>query len=555
MDFVRRWMTQIHARMLELTLSQKMLIITLAVVIPMLLWMMFQWAASPEMVPVLDQALDAPRQARITATLDGRGITYKLVGDRIFVPREKQLMVLATLQMQQALPDDTTQGFEKLVVDNQSWWKSSEQNRQVYNIAKQNVLAQVLRAYPWVRDATVIISPPQDTGFGATHQRPTAAVNLVLEGGAMDQKKVDAVAGLVSGAVAEMRPEDVNVIDAVAGRQWKVRPEGEVLPGDYLETINAQEKYVREKIGRALGYINNVIVAVNVEVDITQRKANTRSYDKDKSLTLPNHEKTQSTETSSTEGNGGEPGVRSNAGAANAGATIIASNGGSKSTSETTETESNTFAGETTEESVNPGGAPTRISATVNIPRSYFVMLFKQGKAADTPEPTDEALTPIVDAALQRIKKQVEPLVATAKAPGEVVVDMFPDGGAGFGGPGGTAAPAGFSSTLMATGSMKMISLGALALTAVGLMLLMVRKANQKPPVPTLQELAGLPPKVMTEDEFIGQADEADPAMTGVELDESEIRHRKLTEQVNDMVTANPSEVAALLGRWVNKTE
>lgn len=561
MDFVKRWLTQIQAQLQDLTLSQKMLIATLVVVIPMMLLLIFQWAAAPEMVPVLDQSLDPARQTRITAILEGQGIKYKLVGDRIMVPREKQLMALATAQMQNLLPEDTSAGFDKIVVGNQNWWNSNEQNRTLYNIAKQKVLAAVLTAYPWVHDATVIISPPQETGFGATHQRPTASVNIVLQTGQLDQKRVDAVAGLVSGAVAEMRPEDVNIIDAVNGRQWKVRPEGETFAGDYLEQVQIQEAKYREKIQRALGYIPNVIVAVNVEVDMTRRQTNSRSYDKDASVSLVTKEHTH-TEQTTEAAPGGEPGVRSNAGQANAGAAITAAAPRQSSTEES-DTEFDAFAGEKTEVSANPGGMPTQINATVNIPRSYFVTLFQQGKAPaapapgeQAPAPTDEALAPTIEAALPRIKKQIEMLVATGKNPGQVVVDVYPDAGAPFGAP-GAAQPAGFAGSLLASGgTVKMISLGSLVLVALGAMLMLLRSATRKPPRPSVQELAGVPPKVLDTDlEFIGQAEEMDPAMTGLELDEAEIRHRKLTEQIGDMVKANPAEVASLINRWATRTE
>jgi len=551
MDFVKRWLTQIQAQLTELTVSQKLLIGTLMVVIPMMLLMIFQWAASPEMVPVLDQPLDSARQTRITATLDSRGVEYKIVGDRIMVPREKQLMALATAQMQNLLPEDTTTGFDKLVLDNQNWWNSNEQNRTLYNIAKQKVLAAVLTANPWVRDATVILSPPQDTGFGATHQRPTASVNVVLENGRLDQKKVDAIAGLVSGAVAEMKPEDVNIIDAINGRQWKVRSEDQMYAGDYLEQVQVQESKYREKIQRALSYIPKVIVAVNVEVDLTRRQVNSRTYDKDESVTLIARD--QSSSETTTEGPaGGEPGVRPNTGGANQGVDLSA---GPSRTSNTEESESefDTFAGEKTEVTANPGGMPTQVSATVNIPRSYFVTLFQQGREADAPEPTDEALQPTIEATLPRIQNQIAALVKTGKSAGQVVVDMYPDAGAPFG---GAVQPqsAGVAGTLMAGGMVKTISLGALAVVALGAMFLLLRSATKKPERPSLQELAGVPPRVLSnEDEFIGQADEMDPAMTGLELDEDEIRHRKLTDQVAEMVKANPGEVASLINRWVSK--
>jgi flagellar biosynthesis/type III secretory pathway M-ring protein FliF/YscJ len=87
-------------------------------------------------------------------------------------------------------------------------------------------------------------------------------------------------------------------------------------------------------------------------------------------------------------------------------------------------------------------------------------------------------------------------------------------------------------------------------------MMMLLRSATKKPPRPSVQELAGVPPRVLETDlEFVGQAEEMDPAMTGLELDEGELRYRKLTEQISDMVKANPAEVASLINRWATKAE
>ncbi len=548
MNWIRIWIAQIQAQLSALTASQKMLIGVLVALVPGLLWLVVQYAASPEMVAVLDQPMDSAQRVQITSYLDGRGIPYRLVGDRVHVPAERSLDVLTSLQMQQLLPEDTSRGFDAIITA-QTWWQSSTQNQQMYNVAKQNVLSSVLRAYPWVRDATVIISMPQQTGFGATHQRPTASVNIVTVGAALDQKKVDAVAGLVSGAVAEMRPEDVTVIDAVAGRQWKVRGEGEALPTDYLETLHAQERYYREKISSALSYIQNVIVAVNVEVDLTRRQTHTTSYDRAKSVELITSESNRSTNTSNAT-TAAEPGVRANTGA------DLTSRGGN-STSSTTEESENSFepfAGKVDEVATQAGGAPVRINATVNIPRSFFVALFRQGKPPETPEPTDDVLQPIIQEHLARIRKQIEPLVMT-KTASQVVVDVFPDSGApGFTVP-GTPVGAG-ASALLAGGDIKPITLGGLALVSVAMMFMMVRSAARRPPTPSLRELAGVPPPLPAEEsEFIGEAGESEATLPGMEVDEDAIRHRQLSEQLSQMVKANPEEVASVINRWIRKRD
>lgn len=549
MEWVKRWWTQIQAQLGELTVSQKLLIGTLLIVIPMMLWLVVQYAAEPQMVPVLDQPMDSSQRARITSYLDSRRIDYEMVGDRIAVPVDRRLDVLASLQMQKLLPEDTTTGFDK-IIENQSWWQSSEQNRQLYLIAKQKVLSRVLAAYPWIQDATVIVSRPQNQGFGSTSQRPTASVNLVMAEGQINQDRVDSVAGLVSGAVAEMRPEDVTVIDAVAGRQWKTREDDQVLPGDSLETIQAQERYYREKLASALSYISNVIVAVNVDVDMTRKQMDVTRYSQDDSLELLTREQSEETETSEP-GTGGEPGVRANAGANIAGAGGAA---GQSSTTESSEAEFEAFPGRTHEVSSTPAGIPTRISATVNVPRSFFVRLFRQDNP-DAAEPTDEALQPLIDRHLQRIEQQIRPLV-TAEAEGQLAVDVYPDGGA----PeieSDQAATAGTSPMLIANGYLRPALLGLLAVVSLAMMALMVRKATQKPQMPSAEELAGMPQQLKSdeedEDRFMGEVGEDDDALPGMELDEETLKQRKLAKHVSDMVKSNPTDIATLINRWIKR--
>ncbi len=549
MEFVRRWLAQIQTQLSELTVSQKLLMGTLALFIPIVLGLMWMWAAQPQMSPLLDQPLSAEQRLRITSYLESQSIAFRTEGDRVLIPTERRSEALAGLQLQQLLPEDTSQGF-RAILEQQNWWQSSAQNRQVYNIALQNEIGRVIRSYPWVRRATVIISRPQNEGFGATHMRPTASVNVEASGGRFDRKRADAVAGLVSGAVAEMRPEDVTVIDAVAGRQWRTQGEEEILPGDYLEHIEAQERFYREKVTRALGYIRGVIVAVNVEVDLTRKETHKSLIDKDGSAELLKREFTRSTTTTERDV-AGEPGARPNTGMA----INTAESSGTSSTSEERESEFDTFPGTIDEKAWSPGGAPTRISATVNVPHSYFVSLYMRGEEEDADPPADDAVGPLIAERSEAIRKQVENILS-ARQPGRVVVDVYPDAQTAFGGSGGEAAEAGVGSTLLVgRGWVKPVGLGALALVSVGLMLMMVRKANQQNEPPSAEEIAGLPPQLPNEEDVIGEADESDTALPGMELDEDEMRSRKIAEQVGEMVKSNPADAATLIKRWASHEE
>ena len=95
-------------------------------------------------------------------------------------------------------------------------------------------------------------------------------------------------------------------------------------------------------------------------------------------------------------------------------------------------------------------------------------------------------------------------------------------------------------------------SLAVLGLGALGFMFMMVRKAGKKPELPTAEELVGLPPALETKTDLIGEADESDTPLAGIELGEGEVRTQKLMEQVAELVKTNPEGAAKLIKRWVS---
>jgi flagellar biosynthesis/type III secretory pathway M-ring protein FliF/YscJ len=70
--------------------------------------------------------------------------------------------------------------------------------------------------------------------------------------------------------------------------------------------------------------------------------------------------------------------------------------------------------------------------------------------------------------------------------------------------------------------------------------------------MPTAEELAGIPP-VLDDDhaEVVGEAEEAPPALVGVELDDEDLRRNQMLEQLNQLIKKEPAEVAMLLRRWM----
>jgi flagellar biosynthesis/type III secretory pathway M-ring protein FliF/YscJ len=97
--------------------------------------------------------------------------------------------------------------------------------------------------------------------------------------------------------------------------------------------------------------------------------------------------------------------------------------------------------------------------------------------------------------------------------------------------------------------------LSGLTFLAIMLMFGMVRKALRQPKLPSVEELAGVPAQLPSDDDLLGEVEEAETGMEGVEVDEGEIQMRKLAEQISEMVRANPTEAAALFNRWVESDD
>jgi flagellar biosynthesis/type III secretory pathway M-ring protein FliF/YscJ len=93
--------------------------------------------------------------------------------------------------------------------------------------------------------------------------------------------------------------------------------------------------------------------------------------------------------------------------------------------------------------------------------------------------------------------------------------------------------------------------LGLLAAVALGLMFMMTRRTSKKVELPTAEEIVGLPPTLESKSDLIGEAEEGDSPLAGIELDESEVAAQKMLDQVKDLAKTNPDSAANMIKRWV----
>jgi hypothetical protein len=224
-----------------------------------------------------------------------------------------------------------------------------------------------------------------------------------------------------------------------------------------------------------------------------------------------------------------------------------------------------------------PRGRPTKINVSVSVPRDYVAEVLRQRKAAGgagaatPPEVTETEIEAEWSGRLARdLEKMIGPLVqttdisGTAMEAGEVVVSLIPialasvgpnglrgpagPGAAGVGGGGGMFEGV---SSLASSGVLKQVLLGGLAVLSIGMMFVLVRKAGKTAPMPTAEELVGIPPALQPDSDLVGEADEGETAMLGIEINSEELKRQKMLEEVAELVKSNPQVAVGVFNRWL----
>lgn len=596
MDQIRRILSNIQGMAKRLTSTQKLLIASLVVMMGMAMFLVSQYAGSPQLVDLIPGGSSEDQQ-KATAFLEERGIPYTVKTDgKVALTADRRYVALAQMAKAQALPSDKKLVWENLA-SQQNWLMPKSQLDQLSNIALCNELATVIRNFPGINEASVFVSAPEPKGIGQSFRKPVAQVTVFpAKGQPLDQTTVNALADLVAGSVAGLEMRDVAIIDGTNRRSYRAVSQEDFFASSYLEQAAKVEQRVQEKLSDGLRFIQDVIVSVNAIVDGARRESKTTSYMNkgEGTVSLPAEESATTSTARSATGTA-EPGVGSNVGMA------LNQGGGSGQTTndETTTSRFDNKVGERHVVQQDARGRPTKINVTVSVPREYVASIVRQkkgaagggggggggggdaGGGAGNAEPTDQEILAEWEGAAgvkAKIEEMVAPLVETdgaggaggtggagaaggALVAGTVRAFLIPVATVGMGMPGGGApsrsgAGGGLGGSglgnLVDSGWVRPVALGGLALASVGMMVLMVRKAGKAGPMPTAEELVGVPPTLEPGSDVVGEADEGDTAMLGIEVDDNSLKTSKMLDEVGTLVKTNPQAAVRVFNRWLS---
>jgi flagellar M-ring protein FliF len=559
---LRNTLELVRARLAGLPASAKLLAGSLLVIVALGLFLIAQWSATVTSVPF---AVTAAAYEEAKTFLANRGVTYEEINGRLMVPAERHAELLAGFA-EQGGGDGAGIDFEGMIgLD--SPFDTTRQSETKKLIALQNVLARTIGGFRNVKSATVFISPKPATPLGASRHVQTASVHVTMRAGGLTQEQVDSIAAMIAGTQAGLKPENVAVTDGTQNYRTTFGRAG--AGGENLEQSLKIADAVQQRIATLLAAIDGVRIAVNPQVVTVERKR-TKTEFRD-GISVPISEQSQTSEMKGAS-QAREPGTVPNTGMQ----VMSSAGGGSQSTTERSENRYLSQIPGTQETELDPTGYATKIDVGVAIPWSYFVKVWKlrnpPQEGAEAKEPDEATLAPIRTEEIARITKLIEPLVATDAVedakPGTVAISWFYDfadetpapsmaaniGEIVLGGGGGGGGGGGFS--ISGGGLIKPIGLGVLAIVSLFFMFNIAKKASVREQLPSAEELAGVPPMLESDGgDIIGEADEATPALEGMELDDDSLRRQQMLDQLNELASRDPEELSGILRRWMRNQD
>ncbi len=569
MEFLNAQAKFIREQMRSMSLSQRAAIGLLLVILVAATWWMLRWGGQGEWAPLLDQSFTQEQIQQVQAELVATGVKSKVEGDRILVQGgdDARRQLTALLAQRGALPRDTSLGYAALASDD-NVFESDQKAQWKQSRGLETELSQVLRKFRGIKDAHVFVEMPKNRGFGAKRTASRASVHVaLLEGEVLDKQRVSAIANFVAGAVRGLSPENVKLTDGT--RFYRPPDLDEAMPAEYLDLQRQQEQYHTRKVYDQLQYISGVLVNVYAVLRSADEQTQERIYGKeviDKEVT----EAEEMTGPSVAE----EPGVRANMGRA-----LAEAGQGSSSTREKSETSFNGLRDQTDKTTIRPKGFVERLTASVNVPRSYLIRVIESQGATDV---QDADVVKVAAVELPKIAEIVKPLI-NATEDDQVVVswyyDVPPESPP-------AAALAGESTFVaMAKDYGPQAGLALLALFGLFMMFRVAQRAQAAVAVSSPAAMAAAAAGVRPRGRFrggpmapmgaapmaygeevpleplgggpatVGEAQGVDGILVGHEVDESMVRTQQIIKQISQIVQEDPSVPASIIDKWVESAE
>jgi flagellar M-ring protein FliF len=261
---------------------------------------------TPEMKPVMSGMEPADAQALSTA-LAAKGIHAQLStdGKGVLVPADKLDAARLEAVSSSAAPHSGRMGFE--IFDKVSWGQTEFDEKVNYQRALEGELERTIMTMGAVKSARVHLVMAADSVFLDQAHGAKASITVQLKSGAtLTHEEISAIQRLVAGAVDQLKPADVAIIDADSNKSLGTGADGD---GDNGEMEKRLEGRVLATLTPVLG-ADHVRASVNIEYEPGTTEQSSEEYDP--KVSVPLSVQRSDEETGAGAGASGVPGTTSN---------------------------------------------------------------------------------------------------------------------------------------------------------------------------------------------------------------------------------------------------
>jgi flagellar M-ring protein FliF len=351
--------------------------------------------------------LDLKEAGSITQALDQGGIKYEVKGDgsTILVPRD-QVASTRLMLSSKGLPTAASVGYE--IFDNTNAMGQTDFVQQLNRQrALEGELSRTIRALDGIEAARVHLVLPKRQIFEEEAEQPSAAVSIGVGGREPGPDQVRAIQNLVSGAVPNLKPDHVTVVDqhakTLSGGDTGMAAEADGRKSEVEQRIAKQVKTMVEGIVGA----GKARVNVTADVDLAHVTEQKESFDPDGQVVRSE----STTDENSKEGSGSSDGQTSAAANIPGNAKIGGNSENSSTASGRQESTTNYEITKTTRTMVQEPGQVKKISVAVAV----------DGVSAPSTKGKPGAYTPRSAAEMAQIEQLVRTAVGYDKDRGDQV--------------------------------------------------------------------------------------------------------------------------------------
>jgi flagellar M-ring protein FliF len=245
------------------------------------------WFAQRPDWRVLFSGLDGKDTQQVSQELAAASIPFQMTADGTGIEVPADVLDKARMEVAaKGMPQSGRLGFE--LFDKPNWVGSEFDERVNYQRALEGELERTIETLDVVRSARVHLVLPQQSMFASEEKVAKASVVLKLRRSTVAPEQADAIRSLVAGAVENLSPDQVTLVDADGRANLKPRS-GDASKDEAEQEMEAKLVAMLEPLaGR-----DNVRATVNVSYDEGSEERTDEVYDPTQTATLSMQKKEQ----------------------------------------------------------------------------------------------------------------------------------------------------------------------------------------------------------------------------------------------------------------------